>query len=196
MVVKAGDVKTLREKTGGGVVECKNALEEANGNMAKAEEILKKKGQARAEKVKDRVSKEGRVGSYVHTTGKIGVLVDLACETDFVAKSDEFLALLKDLCLHVCACSPQYVSKANIPADVLEQETAKFAEEVKGKPPEIQKKILDGKLTKTLFTQKCLLEQPFVKDDTLTIGALIDAKVAKLRENIVVRRFQRFEIGE
>lgn len=196
MAISAQEVKALREKTGGGIMECKAALEESKGDMAKAEEILRKKGLARADKVSGRVSSEGRIGAYVHTNGKIGVLVELACETDFVARSDEFTALLKDLCLHVCAAAPLYVSKDHVPKEVIEEEKTKYMRELEGKPPEIQEKILAGKLSKTLYTQKCLLEQPFVKDDTITVGDLIKSKVALLGENIVVRRFQRFQIGE
>jgi elongation factor Ts len=196
MAISAQEVKALREKTGGGVIECKTALEESNGDMANAEEVLRKKGLARADKAKYRASSEGKIGSYVHTNGKIGVLVELACETDFVARGEEFTALLKDLCLHVCASAPLYVSKDDVPKDTVEQEKAKHAKELEGKPPEIQEKILAGKLGKGFYSQKCLLEQPFVKDDTMTVNDLIKSKIAILRENIVVRRFQRFQMGE
>jgi len=195
MAIQATLVKELRDRTGLGMMECKNALVEAEGNIDKAIELLRKRGMKRAEKRAGRAAREGRIGHYLHLGGKIGVLVELSCETDFVARNEEFNALLKDLCMQVAATAPLYVDRDRVPAEVLEKEKAIYADQVKGKPPHIVERILEGKL-KDFYRQTCLLEQPFIKDPAVTVRDRVASVVAKLGENIVVRRFVRFEFGE
>lgn len=198
MEIDPKDVKRLRDETGGGMMDCKKALTEAGGDFDKAREILKKKGQVRAEKFATRVTKEGRVGCYVHSTGKLAAMVELGCETDFVAKTEDFGKLLHQLCIQVVGANPEVVSKDQLPADLIDSERKRLSEEIKGKPPEIVEKIVAGKLDKGLFSQRCLLSQPFVDQDAFsgTVEELVKALIGKLGENVTVRRFARFELGQ
>lgn len=195
MAIPATDVKKLRDRTGLGMMDCKKALEEAGGDQAKAEDILRKRGLKAAELRTTRATKEGRVGQYIHLNGKIGVLVELGCETDFVARNSEFEQVLKNLCMQVAATMPKYVAPDEIPADVLQKEKDIIAEQVKGKPDHVVGKIVEGKL-KDYYKQVCLLDQPFIKDPKQTVRELVHGANAKLGENIQVRRFVRFEVGE
>ncbi|NPA15063.1 MAG: translation elongation factor Ts [Deferribacteres bacterium] len=189
-------VKELREKTGAGIMDCKKALQEAGGDMEKAIDILKKKGIAKAEKKASRVTKEGIIGSYIHMGGKIGVLVEVNCETDFVARTDEFQQLVKDIAMQIAAMNPKYVSVEDVPEDVLEREKAIYREQAleAGKPEHVVEKIVEGKLKK-FFEEVCLLEQPFIKDDSKKVKDLITEAIAKIGENIKVSRFVRFQVG-
>jgi elongation factor Ts len=200
MNISAEMVRTLREETGAGMMDCKNALVEAKGDTEAAREILRKKGLAAAAKKASRVASEGIVGSYIHPGARIGVLIEVNCETDFVAKTPEFHALVKDLAMHVAAASPaapDYVSKEEVPAQVLEKEKEIYRAQAlaQGKPEKVVERIAEGKL-KEYYQSFCLLEQPFVKDPKLTVGQLIQEKIAVIKENIVVRRFARFRVGE
>jgi elongation factor Ts len=194
--ITATQVKELRDKTSANMVECKKALEEVCGDVNKAVDVLRRRGMALAEKKMDKAVSQGRVGSYIHSNGKVGVMLELACETDFVAKNDDFQALLKDLCLHITAMSPMVISKEQLDAQMIEQEKEFYRKELKDKPPQMVEKIVDGKIEKFFYTQKCLLDQPFVKDDKIKVGDMIKNHIAKFGENIVVKRFQRFEIGK
>ena len=195
MAITAEHVKELRERTGIGMMECKTALEESAGDLDKAIEILRKKGYARAKDKAERAAHEGLIGSYIHMTGKIGVLVEVNCETDFVARNDEFKELAKNIAMHIAAANPKYVAPADIPAEVLEQERAIVREQFKDskKPAEIVAKIVEGKLSK-FYEEVCLLEQPFIKDDKIKIKDLVTQFIAKFKENTKVSRFVRFEI--
>jgi elongation factor Ts len=197
MSISAEMVRKLREETGAGMMDCKSALVEAQGDLEAARELLRKKGLAAAAKKAGRATSEGVVGHYIHPGAKVGVLVEVNCETDFVAKTDEFMALVKDIAMHVAASSPLYVSKDEVPAEILqkEKEIYKAQAAAAGKPANVQEKIAEGKL-KDYYTQFCLLEQPFVKEPKLTIGQLVQEKIAIIKENIVVRRFSRFRVGE
>ncbi len=190
-------VKKLREQTGISILECKKAIEEAQGDLTKATEILRKKGFEKAKAKSSRVTNQGAVGAYIHMHGKIGVLVELGCETDFVAKNEDFLQLNKDIAMQVAAMSPRYISEKNIPADVLEKEKEIYREQLKGsgKPANIIEKIVEGKLGK-FYADACLLHQGFFKDEKLTIEKLIAEKIHKTGENIVVKRFVRYQVGE
>ena len=188
-------VKELREKTNAGMMDCKRALDEAKGNLEEAETILRKKGIASASKKASRVAKEGIVASYIHLQGKVGVLVEINCETDFVAKNENFREFVKDITLHIAAANPTCVSRDQVAPDVLEKDRSVFAAQVQGKPANIVDKIVDGKIDKFLSTI-CLLEQAFIKNPDLTIKDLIGAKITELGENIVVRRFVRYMVGE
>jgi elongation factor Ts len=199
MSISANDVKELRERTGAGMMECKKCLQEAEGDMDKAMEILKQKGLAQAEKKAGRTAAEGVVTSYIHGNGKIGVLVEVNCETDFVGKNEDFQAFAKDIAMHVAASGPEYVRREDIPEERVEQEKADIKaqseETVAGKPEHVVDQILEGKLNKNL-SSITLLDQPFVKDPDKTVGEYTTEVVAKLGENIRVRRFARFEVGE
>ncbi|MHC4714342.1 MAG: translation elongation factor Ts [Planctomycetota bacterium] len=195
MAVTAADVKKLRDKTGIGMMDCKGALEEAGGDIDKAVEILRKKGMAAAEKRGDRAAGEGFVGSYIHSNGKIGVIVELNCETDFVARNEEFRALARDISMQVAATSPIAVSSDDVPADVIEKERAIYAAQVKDKPENIVERIVDGKIKK-FYQENCLLQQQFVKDTDRTVDQLIREFAGKVGENVQVRRFVRFAVGE
>ncbi|MBI3626531.1 translation elongation factor Ts [Candidatus Uhrbacteria bacterium] len=190
-------VQQLRQMTGAGIVDCKKALEEANGDLDKAQEILRKKGQLKAaKKLAEREAKEGVLASYIHATGKVGVLLELNCETDFVARNDEFKQLASDLALHVAAANPMYVRPDDMPTEVLEKEKEIIREtlgDVSRKPKEVIDKIVEGKLAK-LFEETCLLNQLYVRDDKMTIADLINSKVSKIGEKIAVKRFVRFQI--
>jgi elongation factor Ts len=194
--ITATQIAALRAKTGLGMMECKKALVEAGGDMDKAIEILKKSGAAKAMKRMDRETGEGIVESYVHTDGRIGVIVEVLAETDFVAKNDEFKAFAHDVALHIAAMNPRFISHDQVPADEVAKERQNFTEEVmaSGKPKEIADKIIEGKLAKYL-DEICLLNQPFVKDPAVTINDLLTEKIAKIGEKITISRFCRFEIG-
>jgi len=188
-------VKKLREKTNAGMMDCKRALVEASGDFAKAEAILRAKGIASASKKASRATKEGIVASYIHQQGKVGVLVEVNCETDFVAKNENFRAFVKDITLHIAAAHPLYVSRADVPSNLIEAECEIYKAQAKGKPENVVEKIVDGKLDK-FFSTVCLLEQGFIKNPDQTIGDLVKAKIAELGENIVIRRFTRYLMGE
>lgn len=201
--IDAKTVNDLRMETGAGMMDCKRSLEEAGGDKAKAKEILKKKGLEKADNIAAKGAekggpKEGRIGSYIHTNGKVAAMVELCCETDFVAKNEEFQDLLKELTLAVVAFSPVSVSKDDLPKELVDEERKKFEAEMKGKPPEIMAKIIEGKLEKNVYAQKCLLHMPFAKEDKFkgTYGDFLKSKVATLKENLVVRRFHRLEVGK
>ena len=188
-------VKQLREKTNAGMMDCKRALMEANGDLEKAEAILRTKGIAGASKKSSRATKEGIVASYIHLQGKVGVLVEVNCETDFVAKNESFRVFVKDITLHIAAAHPLYVSREDVPSALIESERAIYKEQVKGKPENVVDKIVDGKLDK-FYGTVCLLEQGFIKDPDHTIKELVATKIAELGENIVIRRFTRYLVGE
>ena len=195
MDITSDMVKGLRKRTGIGMMECKKALEEAGGDADKACTILRKKGFARAEKKAERTTSAGLVGSYIHMNGKIGVLVEVNCESDFVALNEEFQALVKNIALHIAAANPKYLAPEDVPAEILEEEKSIVREQFKDskKPAEVVEKIVQGKLGK-FYEEVCLIEQPFIKDDKMTIKQLIQSHVAKFGENIKVSRFARFEI--
>jgi len=188
-------VKQLREKTNAGMMDCKRALAESGGDLEKAETILRTKGIAGASKKSSRATKEGIVASYIHLQGKVGVLVEVNCETDFVAKNESFRAFVKDITLHVAAAHPLYVSREEVPSALIESESEIYKEQVKGKPENVVDKIVDGKLDK-FYGTVCLLEQGFIKDPDHTINELVATKIAELGENIVIRRFTRYLVGE
>jgi len=188
-------VKQLREKTNAGMMDCKRALTEAGGDLAKAETILRTKGIASASKKTSRVTKEGIVASYIHLQGKVGVLVEVNCETDFVAKNEIFRAFVKDVTLHIAAAHPLYVSREDVPGKLIEAERAIYKAQVTGKPANVVDKIVDGKLDK-FYSTVCLLEQGFIKNPEQTIKDLLSAKISELGENIVIRRFTRYLVGE
>ncbi len=197
MPVDSKLVKALRDKTNAGVMNCREALEKNNCDLVRAEEWIREKGMADADKKADRATKQGLVGTYIHLNGKGGAMVELCCESDFVARGDDFQALLRDICQQVYAMSPRWVARTDVPAKVVEDLKSLWANELEGKPPEIAEKILAGKLEKKLYSQDVLLDQMFVKDQEhpRTVGELIKSKIAVIKENIVVRRFARFEIG-
>ena len=188
-------VKQLREKTNAGMMDCKNALVETDGDLEKAEDLLRKKGIASASKKASRSAKEGIVASYIHLQGKVGVLVEVNCETDFVAKNDIFREFVKDITLHIAAAHPIYVSRDQVSPGVIEREREIYRAQVKGKPANVVEKIVDGKLEK-FFGSVCLLDQAFIKNPDQSIRDLVSAKIAELGENIVIRRFTRYAVGE
>jgi len=193
--ISAALVKELREKTNAGMMDCKRALTEAKGDIAAAEDVLRKKGIASAGKKSSRVAKEGAIASYIHLQGKVGVLVEINCETDFVAKNDTFRDFVKDVTLHIAAAHPLYVSREQVPEKLVLAEREIYAAQVQGKPANILEKIVDGKVEK-FFSTVCLLEQPFIKNPDLTIKDLLTSKIAELGENMVIRRFTRYMVGE
>ncbi len=197
MTISAELVKELRERTGIGMMECKKALAESQGDIDKAITLLRKKGHARAKDKMDRTASEGAVGAYIHLNGKIGVLVEVNCESDFVARNEEFQKLVKNIALHIAAADPSYVSSEDVPQEVLDEEREIIKEQFKdsGKPPEIIDKIVEGKLGK-FFQEACLLDQPYIKDDKITIKDLVTSFIAKFGENVVIRRFARYELGK
>ena len=195
MTNDASSVRELRDRTSAGFLDCKKALEEANGDFEKAGEILRKKGLAKAIKKGSRGTPEGRVGSYIHTNGKIGVLIEVNCETDFVAKNDVFADLIKDICMQVAATDPTAVSRETVPQDIIDKERKAYSEEFKDKPDNVRDKIIDGKM-ESFYKEVCLINQPFVKDNDQTIEDLLKKAIAKLGENIKINRFARFAIGE
>jgi elongation factor Ts len=188
-------VKKLREKTNAGMMDCKRALTDAGGQFDKAEQILREKGIASASKKASRATREGIVASYIHQQGKVGVLVEVNCETDFVAKNQNFRDFVKDITLHIAAAHPLYVSREQVPGNLVEAEREIYKAQVKGKPANVVDKIVDGKLDK-FYSTVCLLEQGFIKNPEQTIGDLLKAKIAELGENIVIRRFTRYLMGE
>ena len=195
MAISIDMVKELRQCTGAGVLDCRNALEEVEGDFDKAAELLRKKGLTIAVAKAGREANEGLVEAYIHAGGKLGVLVEINCETDFVARTDDFQELAHDLAMQIAAADPKYVAPEDIPAEILERERQWQREQVEGdKPEEIMERILDGKLKK-YYGEVCLLEQPFIRDGEVTVRDLVTAKIAKLGENIKVRRFSRFELG-
>jgi elongation factor Ts len=199
--ITATMVKNLREKTGAGMMECKKALNEANGNEEQAIEILRKAGLASAKKREGRIAAEGVVGSYIHMGGKVGVLVEVNCETDFVARGEDFQQFVKDVAMHICASEPQYVSKDEVPADVVAKEREIARDQAKAdpknanKPENIIEKMVEGRLSK-FFTEAVLLEQPFIKDQAITISELVTQLTAKTGEKVKIRRFTRYKMGE
>ncbi len=194
--IAAKDVSELRRRTGAGMMDCKKALQETDGDVDKAMALLRKKGIASADKRADKTASEGVIGSYIHFTGKVGVLVEVNCETDFVARTDDFQALAKDLALHVASSKPLAVTIEELPADVVANEREIFRGQAaeSGKPEAVWDKIVDGRLRK-FYEERVLLEQPFAKDDSKTVGELVKEVSGKLGEKIVVRRFARFELG-
>ncbi|HVW83718.1 MAG TPA: translation elongation factor Ts [Bryobacteraceae bacterium] len=195
--ISASLVKQLRERTGAGMMECKSALTEANGDIAEAEVVLRKRGIASAGKKASRSTKQGVVGSYIHAGAQLGVLVEVNCESDFVARTDDFQELVRDLAMHIAAADPQFVRKEDVTPAVLEKEKEiqKARVIAEGKPEKIADKIVEGRLSK-FYEEVCLYEQPFVKENTITIDQLIKTKIAKLGENISVSRFARFKVGD
>jgi elongation factor Ts len=195
MNISATQVRDLREKTGLGMMDCKKALTDAQGDMDKAVEILRKMGLADAEKRSHRATAEGRIGAYIHPPGRVGVLIEVNCETDFVAKSKDFEELTHHLCLHVAASRPDYVRREDVPAEVLERERDIYRAQVQGKPAAVQDKIVEGKVA-TFYKDRVLLDQPFVKDPKKTVADHVKGVIAKVGENIAIKRFQRFAVGE
>jgi elongation factor Ts len=199
--ITASLIKSLREKTGAGMIDCKNALTEAGGNEEQAIEVLRKKGMATAGKKAGRVTAEGVVGSYIHMGGKVGVMVEINCETDFVARGEEFQQLVKDVAMHIAAVDPKYLKREDVPTDELDKEREIETEKLKSdqknanKPAEVLEKIIAGKVGK-YFEENVLLDQPFVKDPSKTVGELVADKIASIKENITIRRFTRYKMGE
>lgn len=196
MTVTAEMVKELREKTNAGMMDCKKALAESSGDMEKAVDILRQKGLATAAKKASRTASEGLIGSYIHMD-KLGVLVEINCETDFVAKTDDFKELVKGIAMHIAAANPTYASREEVPQDVIEREKEIYKAQITNKPPQVADKIIEGKIEK-FYSDTCLLEQVFIKDPEgkQKIKDMITEKIAKLGENIVLRRFARFQLGE
>jgi elongation factor Ts len=196
MSISAEMVKELREKTGVGFMECKSALQESNGDMEAAVTILRKRGLASLSKKSGRETKDGLIGAYIHN-GKIGVMLELNCETDFVARNPDFQALVKDIAMHIAASDPRFIRKEDVTEDVLEKEREIYAAQARatGKPESVLEKIVDGRMSK-YFSEACLLEQPFVKDPAITVRDHIAAHIQKIGENIQVRRFTRYKLGE
>ena len=197
MGISAQQVKELREKTGAGMMDCKNALVEAGGDMEKAVRILREKGIAAAAKRATRTAREGLVGQYIHAGGKLGVLVEVNCETDFVARTSDFQQLVRDIAMHIAASNPLYVRSADMPEEEIagENEIYRSQTQQEGKPDHIADKIVEGRLKK-YYSEVCLYDQAFVRDPDMTVEELVKSMVAKLGENILVRRFARFKIGE
>ena len=197
MEISASMVKELRTKTGAGMMDCKEALKDSDGDFEKAIEYLRKKGMSAATKRSSKAAKDGTVGSYIHMGGRIGVLVEINCETDFVAKTADFQALAKDIAMHVAASNPRFVRPEEVPPEVLESEKGIYRSQAaeEGKPEKIWDRIVEGKLKK-YYEEVCLTEQKFIKNQDITVGALVKELIAKTGENIVIRRFARFQLGE
>ena len=199
--VTANAVKSLREKSGAGMIDCKNALVEANGDETLAMDLLRKKGMASAGKKSGRVTAEGAVGSYIHMGGKVGVLVEINCESDFVSRGEEFQQLVKDVAMHIAAADPRYTNREEVPAADLNKEREFLLDQLKGdpknagKPDDVLTKIIEGRLNK-FYEDNVLVDQPFVKDPSKTVGDLVTEKIASIKENISIRRFSRFKMGE
>mgnify|MGYP001550255165 CR=1 FL=1 len=195
--ISAAMVKELREKTGAPMMDCRSALVEAQGKMEEAVVVLRKKGMASAAKKASRTASEGSVGTYIHAGGKIGVLIEINCESDFVARTEDFQELLRDIAMHIAATDPRYIRKEDVTAEDMEREKEIYRAQAAqaGKPAPVIEKIVEGKMSK-FYEEVCLLEQPFIKEQTVTIGQLIAQKVGKLGENIMVRRFARFKVGD
>ncbi len=197
MEITAAMVKKLRDATGAGMMECKAALTEAKGNMEEATTILRKRGLALATKKSGRSTNEGIIGNYIHMGGRIGVLVEVNCESDFVARTEDFQSLAREIAMHIAAASPQYVRREDVPPDVLDRERAIYRGQMEDqkKPPQVLDKIVEGKLN-SFYEQVCLLEQPSIRDPKVTIGQTVQAAIAKMGENISIARFVRFKLGE
>ncbi|WP_395716697.1 translation elongation factor Ts [Prosthecobacter sp.] len=193
--ISAKIVMALREKTNAGMMDCKKALAEAGGDLEKAETILRKKGITKAGSKGDRQTKEGIIASYIHMAGRIGVLIEVNCETDFVARNEIFQAFVRDISLHIAAASPKFIRREEIPESLIAKEKEIAAEQIKDKPAAIVEKIVQGKIDK-IFAEQCLLEQAFIKNPDQTIGDYVKSKIAELGENLVVRRFVRYAVGE
>jgi elongation factor Ts len=194
MKVNSADLTKLRELTGAGMMDCKAALSEAKGDLKTAQDIIRKKGLDIAKKKSTREAKEGQIISYIHSGGKLGVILEVNCETDFVAKNENFQSFCRDLAMQIAAAHPLFVSPENIPSEIMEREKAIFLDQVKDKPAPVQAKIIEGKLAKR-YEEICLLNQKFIKDDSKTVQDVLTAMIAKIGENILVRRFVRFEVG-
>ncbi|WP_127488113.1 translation elongation factor Ts [Paenibacillus ehimensis] len=197
MAVSAAAVKELREKTGAGMLDCKKALEEANGDLTKAAEILREKGLSAAANKAGRIATEGMIESYIHAGGKIGVLVEVNSETDFVAKNEQFRTFVRDVALHIAASNPKFLRREEVPQEALEKEREILTNQAlnEGKPEKIVEKIVEGRLAK-YYEEYCLLEQPFVKDPDKTVEEVLKENIATIGENLSIRRFVRFELGE
>lgn len=198
MEITAAMIQQLRAKTGLGIMKCKGALKETNGDLDAAIEYLRKKGLADASKKSHRSTSEGRIGFYVHHSGKLGVLVEIQCETDFVAKTEDFQAMSRDIAMHIASINPTYVDKEDVPETILEKEREIYrgqVAEMGNKPANIIDKIVDGKINK-FFSQVCLMEQPFVKDDSMTVRDFVNKNISQLGENMVIKRFNRIALGE
>lgn len=197
MAVSAAAVKELREKTGAGMLDCKKALEEANGDLTKASEILREKGLAAAAKKEGRIATEGLIESYIHAGGRIGVLVEVNSETDFVAKNEQFKEFVRDVALQIAAANPKYIRREEVPQEALDKEREILTNQAlnEGKPEKIVEKIVEGRLSK-YYEEYCLLEQPFIKDPDKTMEQLLKEKISTIGENLSIRRFVRYELGE
>ncbi len=193
--ISAKIVMALREKTNAGMMDCKKALKEAEGDLEKAETILRKKGITKADNKSDRQTKEGIISSYIHMAGRIGVMIEVNCETDFVARNEIFQSFVKDIALHIAASNPKYLTREDVPADLIAKEREIAADQVKGKPEAIVDKIVQGKIDK-IFAEQCLMGQSFIKNQDITIADFVKSKIAELGENLVVRRFVRYAVGE
>ncbi len=195
--ITASLVKELRERTGAGMMECKSALVEAKGDLGEAEVVLRKRGIASAGKKASRATRQGLIGTYIHHGGQLGVLVEVDCESDFVARTDDFQELVHDVAMHIAAADPRFVRKEDVTEDVLakERDIQKARVIAEGKPEKVADKVVEGRMQK-FYEEVCLLEQPFVKEATLTVGQLVKTKIAKLGENITVARFVRFKVGD
>lgn len=193
--ISASLVKELRDKTGAAMMACKKVLEETGGDIEKAITELRKRDAKLAEKRASREAKEGVVASYIHMEGRIGVLVEVNCETDFVAKNDKFRDFVKEVTLHIAAAAPRYVNRQQVPQEVIDREKEIFTEQLKGKPAKSIEKIMEGKLNK-FFSTVCLMEQGFIKDENMTVEDLLKSKIGEIGENILIRRFTRFALGE
>lgn len=188
-------VKALREQTNAGMMDCKSALKEADGDVDKAVEILRKKGISLASKKSSRSAKEGAITSYIHMNGKIGVLVEVNCETDFVARNEEFRNFIKEITMQIAASNPTYITKEEVPQDAIKKEAEIIKEQNRGKPEHAQEKIVEGKLN-SFYQEACLMEQPFIKDPKVSIKDLLTSIIAKTGENIIIKRFVRYQLGE
>ncbi len=195
--ISAALVKQLRDKTGAGMMDCKKALEEAGGQLAEAEVVLRKKGIASAAKRQSRAARQGAVGTYIHPGSQLGVMIEVNCETDFVARTDKFQDLVRDLAMQVAAADPKYLRREEVPAEVLEKEKDIAAQRARneGKPEKVIEKIVEGRLAK-YFEEACLMDQPFIKDNTTTVDQLLKANISALQENMQIARFVRFKVGE
>lgn len=196
VTISSDTVKELREKTGAGIMDCKRALADSGGDLEKAIDLLRQKGLSAAAQKASREAKEGLISSYIHGGGKIGVLVEVNCETDFVARNSEFQELVKDIAMQIAASNPSYVRREDVPADVLERERSIYKIQAKesGKPEHVLDKIVEGKVEK-FYLETCLLEQSFIKDPSVTINDMVQQKIAKIGENIIVKRFTRYQLG-
>ncbi len=187
-------IKELRERTGAGVSDCRKALQETGGQLEKAIEVIRRRGEDKAAQKADRQTRNGLVDAYIHLEGRIGVLVEVNCETDFVARTEDFRRFVHDVAMQVAAMNPSHISRAEVPADTLAHERRALAKEVEGKPSQIAERIINGKLEK-LYQQVCLLDQPFIKDESMSIAGYLKSLIAKTGENIVIKRFVRFQLG-